>query len=226
MLAKELNAVQTMSTFFVHDLKNATSTLSLTLQNLAVHFDDPEFRQDALRGIENTLKRINLHINRLSVLRNKLELKPVESDLNQLVTQTLEDLNGLPGLELVKDLQPLPKLMIDRDQLQSVVTNLLLNARDAVGAHGQIRIETGQRDGRAVLSVADNGCGMSQDFLRDSLFRPFRTTKKRGLGIGMFQSKMIVEAHRGHISVESEPGKGTRFGVSLPLKAVSIQSDC
>jgi putative PEP-CTERM system histidine kinase len=217
MVEKELEAFQTMSAFFVHDLKNATSTLSLTLQNLPVHFDDPEFRSDALRGIENTLNRINLHISRLSVLRNKLELKPTESDLNQLVIDTLRDLNDMPGVELVKDLHPLPKVVIDREQLQSVVTNLLLNARDAVGSHGQIRIETSQREGLAVLSVADNGCGMSPDFLRDSLFRPFQTTKRKGLGIGMFQSKMIVEAHRGSIQVESVPGKGTRFGVTLPI---------
>ena len=217
MQAKELEAFQTMSAFFVHDLKNATSTLSLTLQNLPLHFNDPDFRKDALRGIENTLNRINLHINRLSILRNKLELKPIESDLNQLVMDTLKSLNEMPGVELVKDLHPLPKVVVDREHLQSVVTNLLLNARDAIGSDGQIRIETGQRDGRAVLSVTDNGCGMSPDFLRDSLFRPFQTTKKKGLGIGMFQTKMIVEAHRGNIQVESEPGKGTRFGVTLPF---------
>ena len=219
MLAKELEALQTMSAFFVHDLKNATSTLSLTLQNLPVHFDDPEFREDALRGIANTISRINMHIGRLSVLRNKLDLKPTESDLNQLVIETLEHLNGMPGVELVKEFHPLPKVVVDREQLQNVVTNLLLNAREAVGSDGQIRVETSQCEGRAVLSVADNGCGMSPDFVRDSLFRPFQTTKKKGLGIGMFQSKMIVEAHRGNIQVESEPGKGTTFGVFLPLEA-------
>jgi putative PEP-CTERM system histidine kinase len=219
MLAKELEAFQTMSAFFVHDLKNATSSLSLTLQNLPVHFEDPEFREDALRGIANTVSRISLHISRLSVLRNKLELKPIESDLNQLVIETLENLNGMPGVELVKEFQPLPKVVVDREQLQNVLTNLLLNAREAVGMDGRIRVETSQCEGRAVLSVADNGCGMSPDFLRDSLFRPFQTTKKKGLGIGMFQSKMIVEAHRGNIQVESEPGKGTKFGVFLPLAA-------
>ena len=217
MLAKELEAFQTMSAFFVHDLKNATSSLSLTLQNLHVHFDDPQFREDALRGIANTLSRINLHIGRLSVLRNRLELKPIESDLNQLVIETLENLNGIPGVEMLKELHPLPKVVIDREQIQTVVTNLLLNAREAVGRDGQIRVETSQLNGRAVLSIADNGCGMSPDFLRDSLFRPFQTTKKKGLGIGMFQSKLIVEAHRGNIQVESEPGKGTKFGVFLPL---------
>ena len=93
----------------------------------------------------------------------------------------------------------------------------LLNARDAVGSDGQIRIQTAQHEGRALLSIADNGCGMSPNFVRNSLFRPFQTTKKQGLGIGMFQSKMIVEAHRGEIHVESKPGKGTRFGITLPL---------
>jgi signal transduction histidine kinase len=136
-------------------------------------------------------------LRRLSVLRNKLELKPTEADLNQLVVDTLKDLNDMPGIEVVKELHPLPKVVVDREQLQSVVTNLLLNARDAVGSGGQIRIKTAEYEGRAMLSVADNGCGMSQDFLRDSLFRPFQTTKKKGMGFGMFQSKMIVEAHRG-----------------------------
>jgi putative PEP-CTERM system histidine kinase len=217
MKAQELEAFQTMSAFFVHDLKNAASSLGLTLQNLRVHFDDPDFREDALRGFSNTVDRINKHIGRLSVLRNKLELKPIESDLNQLVSETLEHMNGMPGVELVKELHPLPKVIIDPEQFRNVVTNLLLNASEAVGSNGQIRIETSQRDAKVLLSVADNGCGMTADFLRDSLFRPFQTTKKRGLGIGMFQSKMIVEAHRGNIEVESQPGKGTKFGVFLPF---------
>ena len=110
MVARELEAFQTMSTFFVHDLKNAASSLGLTLQNLRVHFGDPEFREDALRGIASTVDRINTQIARLSALRNTLELKPVESDLNQLVIESLNQLNGMEGVELVKDLHPLPKV--------------------------------------------------------------------------------------------------------------------
>jgi putative PEP-CTERM system histidine kinase len=217
MRGKELEAFQAISAFFVHDLKNAASTLSLTLQNLPLHFDDPIFRQDALRGIGETTTRINQLISRVGALRH-LELKVVELDLNLLVADALEVLKGAPEINVVKELHLQPKLKVDRDQFGSVVTNLLLNARDAVGPGGEVRIETSQSDSWAILSVADNGCGMSPAFLRASLFRPFQTTKKKGLGIGMFQSKMIVEAHRGKIQVESEPGAGTTFRVMLPLK--------
>ena len=65
--------------------------------------------------------------------------------------------------------------------------------------------------------MADNGCGMNPEFVRNSLFRPFQTTKQRGFGIGMFQCKMIVEAHPGRIEVESQPGKGTAFRILLPI---------
>jgi signal transduction histidine kinase len=121
-------------------------------------------------------------------------------------------------VELVKELGAVPKLLADREQLQSVITNLLINARDAVGSKGRVTVRTDHDDDWIALSVADNGCGMSPAFLRDSLFRPFQTTKKKGLGIGMFQSKMIVEAHRGNVQVKSEVGVGTTFRVMLPLK--------
>ncbi len=217
MLGKELEAFQTISTFFVHDLKNAASTLKLTLQNLPVHFDDPGFRQDTLRSIGATTERINQIIERLGALGSKLELHPSLVDLNLLVEEAVKSVNGMPGIEFAKELAPLPKLMGDNEQLRSVVTNLLLNARDAVGEHGRIEIKTGTQDGSAALSVTDDGCGMTTTFLRDSLFRPFKTTKKKGLGIGMFQTKMIIEAHHGSIRVKSDVGKGTTFQVLLPL---------
>jgi putative PEP-CTERM system histidine kinase len=216
MRAKELESFQAISAFFIHDLKNAASTLSLTLQNIPLYFDDPGFRQDALRGIGETATRINQLISRVGALRH-LELKPEELDLNLLVDDALEVLKGAPEINVLKELHLRPKLRLDRAQFRSVITNLLLNARDALAADGEVRIQTSQSDGWAIFSVADNGCGMSPAFVKTSLFRPFRTTKKKGLGIGMFQSKMIVEAHRGKIQVESEPGAGTTFRIMLPL---------
>lgn len=214
--SRELEAFQTVSAFFVHDLKNAASSLKLTLRNLPIHFDDPAFRADALRAISSTADRINSVTSRLSLLRGKLELHLVELDLNEVVTDAVEDLNGATAGSIRTSLAPLPKISADRERLHSVITNLLLNARDAVGTSGTIAVETSQDREGATVSVSDTGCGMSAEFLRHSLFRPFQTTKKEGIGIGMFQVKTIVEAHGGTIQVESEEGKGSTFRVVLP----------
>ena len=215
--ARELEAFQAMSAFFVHDLKDTASTLGLMLQNLPVHFNDPAFREDALRGVSKTVAHINQLIARLSLLRHGLEIRPAASDLNELVSKALSDWQDVSEVELVRDFRPMPKIPFDREQMLKVVINLVLNAKEAVSPKGRISIETGQNNGWAVLAIKDTGCGMSADFLKRSLFRPFQTTKKNGFGIGMFQSKMIVEAHKGRIEVESELGKGTTFRVLLPL---------
>ena len=226
--AKELEAFQTMSAFFVHDLKNTATTLNLMLQNLPVHFDDPAFRADALRGVAKTVAHINRLIGRLGSIRHELQIKPVESDLNELVAKALAGWEEVAGINLKKELPPLPKIYFDQEQMLKVATNLIFNAREAVSTTGQVQIQTSQRNGWAVLAISDNGCGMSPEFLHRSLFRPFQTTKKNGLGIGMFQSKMIVEAHKGRIEVESETGKGTTFRIFLPLKNIheSETADC
>lgn len=217
--ARELEAFQAMSAFFVHDLKNAASTLTLMLRNLPIHFNDPEFRQDALRGIGRTTDRINELVERLSLFRGTLELQRASMDLSKLVGETLDGLEQLRSVTVVRDLGPTPRIRGDAAQLQSVITNLLLNAREATPDSGEIRITTGAHDGSARISVADTGCGMSAAFIRDRLFRPFSSTKSKGLGIGMFHSRMIVTAHEGTLQVRSEPGKGTTFMVSLPTEA-------
>jgi len=216
--AKELEAFQTMSAFFVHDLKNTANTLNLMLQNLPVHFDDPAFRADALRGVAKTVTHINRLIGRLSSIRHELQIKPVPSDLNELVAKALAGWEEVAGINLTKDLPPLPPVKFDADQMFKVATNLIFNAREAVAKSGQVHIATSQSNGWVILAVTDNGCGMSQEFISRSLFRPFQTTKKNGLGIGMFQSKMIVEAHQGKIEVESEPGHGATFRIYLPVQ--------
>lgn len=216
--ARKLEAFQTMSTFFVHDLKNTASTLSLMLQNLPKHFDDPDFRQDALRAISKSVNKINAMIGRLSYFRQNMELKPAATDLNVLVKSTLAGLAGVgaDSATLEMDLNPLPGLMVDPDQLQKVITNLILNSRDAIGPGGKIRVRTELRGHEVVMTVSDNGCGMTSEFLEQSLFRPFQTTKQDGFGIGLFHCKMIMDAHHGKIEVESRLDEGSTFRVILP----------
>jgi putative PEP-CTERM system histidine kinase len=216
--AKEMEAFQSMSAFFVHDLKNLASKLSLTMQNLPVHFNNPDFRNDALKTISESLSKINAMCSRLSSLSQKLELKRTEIDLNELVKRSLSSLDGCLKTSPVVDLHRVPRILVDQEQIQKVLSNLILNANEAIKDSGQIKVITVQQNGFVVLSVCDNGYGMSEEFKEHSLFRPFETTKKQGMGIGLFQSKKIVEAHGGKVEVESKEGKGCTFRVFLPIK--------
>jgi len=217
--AKEMEAFQTLSTFFIHDLKNLASRLSLTLQNLPLHYDNPAFREDLLKVISQSVERIDSMCGRLSPLSRQLELELAETDVDVLIQSTLASLNGSLRARLVQDLQPLPKIPLDLEEMQKVLINLVLNANDAIRENGEIRVEVRERNGWAILSVSDNGCGMSQEYIANSLFKPFHTTKKQGLGIGLFHSKKIVEAHGGRIEVESQEGRGSTFRVMLPENA-------
>jgi putative PEP-CTERM system histidine kinase len=216
--AKEMEAFQTIAAFFVHDLKNTASTLNLTLQNLPKHFDNPEFRKDALRAIGKSVNHIQELISRLSLFRQKLDLKRAPVDLNECVKNFL---SAHPQIQvpISTDLADVRLVFADEDQLQKVITNLVLNSVDAVRGNGAIKISTRQQNGSVILAVSDNGCGMSPEFVARSLFRPFQTTKKGGIGIGMFQSKAIVEAHGGRIEVQSAPGKGSNFEIMLPIQS-------
>ncbi len=213
--AKEMEAFQTLSTFFVHDLKNLSSVLSLTVQNLPAHFDNLEFRNDTLRVISQSVAKMNAMCGRLSRIGRQMTLTRVAVDLNPLVRAVLDSITVQAAR--VDDLQPVPRLMLDPDQISKVLVNLLLNAHDATLAGGEIRVATRVSGEWAILSVRDNGCGMSKEFMSRALFQPFQTTKSEGLGIGLFQCRKIVEAHGGRIVVNSEQGKGSTFEVLLPL---------
>jgi len=212
---REMQAFQAVSAFFAHDLKNVASALSVTLTNLPVHYENPEFRADALKMMSKTVDKIRNMCGRLSALDQKFELQRCECDLNELVSNTISNLTV--GCLLMTDLCPLPKASLDPEQIQKVILNLILNANESAADGTEIRIVTCRRKDYLLLSVTDQGCGMSREFINKCLFHPFKTTKDHGSGIGLYQSKMIVEAHGGRIEVQSREGCGSTFTVILPL---------
>ncbi len=216
--AKELEAFQVMSAFFMHDLKNLASKLSLVSQNMPVHFKNEEFRQDASQTMSQCVEKIKGMCNRLSLLSQTLQLEPREVDLNKLAARTLEGMNGQLMARVTRNLGKLPPLMLDDEQMEKVLLNLLLNANEAAGGDGRIELSTSHNQSQdwVEVRVSDNGCGMSREFMEKYLFKPFQTTKQQGMGIGLFHCKTIVEAHGGKIEVESTEGVGTTFRVLLP----------
>ena len=204
--AREMEAFQTMATFFVHDLKNAISGLRLMARNLETQFEKPEFREDAVRAVTKSVDRIEDLIKRMTQLRRHLEIKPSPTDLTEVIKTTLDRFGDYPNVTIRTELAPLPEIQIDRDQITSALTNLVLNAVQSTDEPVGIDIVTEKAGNNVIISVKDTGPGMNAGFIRTRLFQPFQTTKKQGLGIGMFQCKTIIEAHGGKISVESVVG--------------------
>ena len=111
--------------------------------------------------------------------------------------------------------------MVDPEGIERVILNLILNAIESMDGEGRIKIETCETsDGYAQVSISDTGCGMSQEFIDKKLFRPFQTTKERGLGVGLYQCKAIVDSCGGSIEVQSHQDAGSKFTVRLPIQAM------
>jgi putative PEP-CTERM system histidine kinase len=216
--AKEKEAFNTFSTFVLHDLKNFASTLSLIAKNAVKFQNNPEFQKDSFDSIYETAEKMKRLCNSLRSFSDNTGTncrKP--EDLNIIIRTAVDKQNiGMSG-QVHLELTDLPQVVLDKDAISSVLQNLLLNAQQAITSDGTIWVRTTVHDGVVELSVTDNGKGMSKEFLKQELFLPFHTTKSDGLGIGLFQTKRIIEAHNGRIRVESEAGKGTTVIIEFNL---------
>jgi putative PEP-CTERM system histidine kinase len=217
--SREIAAVARVSSFVIHDLKNLASSLSLMLENTADNISDPDFQRDMIDTVRNSLTKMQGLIQRLRTTPEKNELNVQKVELDELCRDTLADISGKKGRAVVNYTGSPVSLTADGEELRKVVMNLLLNAFEAVPAEGRVSLECGMNGGSAFIRVSDNGHGMTEEYLRDHLWRPFRTTKEKGLGIGLYQCRQIVEAHGGVISAESGYGRGSVFTVTLPLEA-------
>jgi putative PEP-CTERM system histidine kinase len=220
---RELQVLARLSAFVAHDLKNTVSMLSMLVENAKLHMAKPEFQADTIRTLgEVTAKMRNLLATLVSpggpggTQARTVGLAPS-------VETWMREMNGqVPSrIRIETRLHQTAKVRVDPEQLQSVLHNLVLNSIEATPEDGTLLVETFQENSCAVLAVTDSGRGMTQEFIQQKLFRPFQTTKPRGLGIGLYQCRHIVQAFGGTLTVESEEGKGTRMVVRLPTEAGS-----
>ena len=217
--SRAFDAFSRLSSFVIHDLKNSISALSLLSQNAAQHFDDPRFRADALRTLERTVGRMQGLLGRLSGRQAADPLALEEVALDDLVRDTVEAQLGGGRVAPELDLAPVPAVRADADAIQRVLQNIVQNAVEAMEGEGRLTVRTFHRDGLVGCAVTDTGCGMSEQFVRRSLFVPFQTTKKGGWGIGLYQAREIVAAHGGRVEVQSQEGRGTTITLLLPEAA-------
>ena len=216
--ARAFEAFNRLTSFVVHDLKNSITALSLLSQNAREHMDDPEFQRDAVRTISRTVGRMQTLLGRLSSrqLADGLVFEPI--DVGEMARETAESVLRGGRVRLRVEVEPAPLVAGDADALQRVVQNLVTNAVEAMDSEGEVVVRCAARGDVVACSVSDTGCGMSEEFIRRSLFVPFQTTKKGGWGVGLYQARETVAAHGGRIEVTSQEGAGTTVTLILPVR--------
>jgi two-component system cell cycle sensor histidine kinase/response regulator CckA len=229
--AQRMEALGHLASGVAHDFNNLLTVIRVEADFLQAGVANNDPLREDIREIQRATERAAGLTKQLLAFSRKQILRPRLLDLNELVVETSTMLGRLIGedVELVTTLaRELPLVMADPGQLEQVLVNLAVNARDAMPTGGVLLIETGttklgpeQREPAAseyvTLTVADTGQGIEQR-IQQQMFDPFFTTKPPGKGTGLGLSTVlgIVEQSGGHVSVDSEPGYGARFTIRLP----------
>jgi putative PEP-CTERM system histidine kinase len=213
--ARKFDAFNRMSAFVVHDLKNIVAQLSLMLKNAERHRDKPEFQQDMLMTVEHAVERMRQLMKGLHDGATPVD-GPRGIDLGAVIRR-IQAAKSRQGREIEVDLSDRLIARGHEDRVERVIGHVVQNALDATEAGGEVRVGMEKRDEYALVVVRDTGRGMSPEFLRERLFKPFQTTKPTGMGIGAYESFQYVHELGGKISVDSELDVGTKVSLLLPL---------
>ena len=229
--SRQFEAFVRLSAMLTHDLKNAIEGLSLTVGNMERHFNNENFRSDTMRSLTLATDKLKALVARLSKPVATLsgehkrlgptDLVPI---LKRVVAMTAEPLREKHKIEL--RLPPTLFALVDAERIERVIENLVLNALEAMAEKsGAITIEAEREAGGTVaFSIRDTGPGMSQTFIDNRLFHPFATTKRNGVGLGLYTCRQVVQANAGYIEVHSIAGAGATFRVVLPSAPIDERS--
>jgi putative PEP-CTERM system histidine kinase len=206
--------------FVAHDIKNLMSQLSVMLKNFDRYADDPDFQQDMRQTVGYTVERMQYLVHRLNALREGHETtvegtRALLASAVQQAAQQFQTAGGRVEVAVRPNAESL-EVPADPDRLVAIVGHLLANAGEATGPNGRVSVEVDTQAGAAIVDVIDDGPGMSADFIRDSLFSPFRSNKRHGFGVGAYQCREFARERGGDLDVISSPGSGTTMRLKLP----------
>jgi putative PEP-CTERM system histidine kinase len=214
---KQFEVFSRLSAFMVHDLKNVAAELELVAKNSKKFADNPEFVSDAFDTVDNTSKDIKRILKQLRH-RYSMDEKNTLIDLISVLQDVVNERKILSPEPVFHSDHESVMVSINRSRLTNVLAHLIENAQQATDESGEITVSVSTMDQICVIKIRDNGQGMSKDFIRNRLFKPFDTTKgNAGMGIGMYESREFMRQMGGEIVVESEPGEGSTIILKIPL---------
>ena len=213
--AQQFEAYNRLTAFLMHDLNNLIAQQSLIVENAEKHKRNPDFVDDAITTIAGSVERMRGVMQRLKSGGKGESSKT--TDVKFIVSAAVDrcasrspapklDLNGVDA-----------KVDLNAEEFTMVLTHLIKNAQDATPEDGDVSVSLTASDSDVTVQVSDNGSGMSPEFIRERLFRPFDSTKgSQGMGIGAYQAREFAARLKGELSIDSEPGRGTVVSVSIP----------
>ena len=205
--------------FVMHDIKNLASQLSLLARNAEIHVDKKEFRDDMLVTLRNSADKLNALLARLSRYGNGAVESLGQVSAAAVAHAAIRRFGGNPQVILTQceDVA----IFANRESLEQVLVHLIQNGLDASPDATPVFLSLVGDGLYARFEVLDSGHGMSAEFTRSKLFKPFVSTKSGGFGIGAFEARELVRAMRGRLEVESREGLGSRFTVRIPVAAAA-----
>ncbi len=201
--------------FIMHDIKNLVSQLSLVSRNAERHADNPAFRADMVATLQSSVGKMNDLLARLAQHNTGRPDTPEPVDAGELLSQIVSAKRRAHE-RLYLASAGLATVAADPARLEQLFAHLIQNAIDASTEDARIDIGVATHGGSVAVTIADNGCGMSPAFVRGELFKPFRSTKPGGFGIGAYEAREIARSLGGRLDVVSREGEGTVFTVLLP----------
>lgn len=201
--------------FVMHDIKNLASQLSLLATNAQKHAENPAFRADMLVTLRNSADKLSVLLARLGRYGGGPVNDLQAIDLAQLARGVAERFRPVHPVTLTRDESV--RVIGNPEALEQTLVHLVQNAIDASEPDMAVCIDVSAEGLHGTIEVIDTGCGMSPEFVRTGLFKPFVSSKPGGFGIGAFEARELVRAMGGRVAVESREGLGTRFSVVLPL---------
>lgn len=215
---RQFEAMNKLSVFLMHDLKNVVAQQELIVANADRFRDRPEFFDDAIRTVRSSVERMKGVIEQLQgVARGEAPHRRAD------VTRVLRQIeNRMTNRQPVPEVEGLPDgalwVAMDAEALGNVLAHLIRNSQEATPPDGSIRIGVAEAGDDLVITITDTGCGMDAEFVRYRLFKPFESTKgAEGMGIGAFQARDALRAAGGDVEVASAPGQGTTFTLRVPF---------
>jgi len=202
--------------FIIHDVKNLVSQLSLLARNAERHADNPDFRADMVLTLKESVGKMNDMLARLSQHNKGRVEEPRSMALRDVAQMVVRSRSRAHQIILTGDAPP---VLADPARVEQILIHLLQNAIDASAPDSPVELRLSVEAGSAVLAVIDRGKGMTAEYIRRDLFKPFSSSKVGGFGIGAFEARALAQAMDGRIEVESMPGVGSRFTLRLPLAA-------